>query len=87
MNLKQESSPILSAEMRQYIKYKVSETETKTSKLNIMDSCKSISECKSGGQLRSHLMKDEIGYLPAFFRKYCCNNLPEIHTTVEFTRN
>lgn len=44
INKKHENTRILSNEMRQYIKCKVSEMETATSKLNIRDSHKSTGE-------------------------------------------
>jgi hypothetical protein len=86
INTKQEYTRILSNEMRQYIMYKVSGMGTGTSKLNVRDSQKSKIECKRGRYLRSHLMKDEDGYLPAFLRKNCCIDTPGIYTSVEFTQ-
>lgn len=68
INTKHEHTRILSNEMRQYITCKVSGMGKGTSKLDVRDSHKSTREFKRGRHLRSHLMKDEDGYLPAFLR-------------------
>jgi len=51
INTKHGNTRILSNEMGQYIKYKVSEMETATSKMNVRDSHKSTSECKRDANL------------------------------------
>ena len=86
INTKHKYTRILSNEMRQYVIHKVSGMGTGTSKLNVRDSHKSTSECKRGRHLRSHLMKDEDGYLPAFLSKNCSISIPGIYTSVEFTQ-
>lgn len=41
---------------------------------------------KGDANLGPILMKDENGYLPAFFHINCCINLPGIYKPVEFTQ-
>jgi len=86
INTKHEYTRILSNDVRQYIVYKISGMGTGISKLNVRDSHKNKIECKRERHLRSHLIKDEDGYLPACLRKNCCISNPGIYTSVEFTQ-